>query len=910
MALPLGGSFCFLWLAPHFPDICLCASDDFFFSATFPLMRPMTHLSHFRRLMRTLPLLFLFLSLHALPSAADVHDLCAHVDPRIGSEGLGRTFVGPSMPFGMVKPGPDCLSMPNAGWAPMPEVVKGFTQTHVSGTGGGQKYGNVLIQPVLLGDKPTSQPLLMPDGGVSDIPVYAQRRTAEDLSLGYYRCTYDNGITTEVTTSERCALYRFHRADGLFVDVASFLGMDSIPDKRETQQYVGSAFRQTNAHELVGHTTVRGGWNNGGPYTVYFCLQSDVPFKPVSMADSLSAKLLFTTPSGPTQALVSDSRLTDSIANVKVGISYVSEQQARRNICQFPFDTQLDSLRASWEALLRRVPYQGTDKERRMFYTALYHTLLMPVDKTGEEPAAYRPDDEAPAHRLPYYDDYYALWDTYRTSFPLLMEYYPERAVGMVNSLLNIYLHDGYMPDARSGDCNGRTQGGSHAEVVIAEAYARRLNGIDYELALQAMLKDAEVPPANDEKEGRGGLDAYKRLGFIPYGIPRAGTRTVEYSYDDWCIAQVARGLGHSDLYQKYMARSRNWRNLWRADYEWQGMRGFIMPRAADGQWLDSVVWGQSAVCHPKIAYRPDTKVAPWYIPWWNTFFYEALSAEYSLSVPHDVAGLITLCGGDSAFRRRLDTFFDQGHYNVANEPSFLTPYLYHYIGRPDLSAARVSQIVRHNFSATPAGLPGNDDSGAMSSWLVWAMLGRYPVAGQGTWLRIPPVRVPDGAEPALAERHGKVSSEPAVEAMALPERRPMATVRFVLNRQYRNWPLSWTVEGDTLRMVCHGNLYRIPQSVVDRADAFCWDSPQWEGRSYTCQGTFLFVSRKALSQLVRHHCFVYDGQTWREVGRREGVIRVQADVDGTEMWIATNRDLPFVVRMANNKLGIDWTLE
>ncbi len=856
-------------------------------------------------------LFLLFFSCHLTAFAN--HDLHTWVDPRIGSEGLGRTFVGPSMPFGMVKPGPDCLSMPNAGWAPMPEPVKGFTQTHVSGTGGGQKYGNVLIQPILLSDKSTTRPLLMPDASIRNIPAYVQRRTTERVSLGYYRCTFENGITTEVTTAERCALYRFRHADGLFVDVASFLGMDSIPNKRETQQYVGSSLHQTNNHELVGHTTVRGGWNNGGPYTVYFCLQSDAPFKLVSIDDSLSAKLLFTTSSGTPQVMVSDNRLTDSIVNIKVGISYVSELQARHNLCNLSFEAQLDTLRNTWEAMLRRVPYQGTVKEQRMFYTALYHTLLMPIDKTGEEPVPYRSGRDSSACHLPYYDDYYALWDTYRTSFPLLMEYYPERAVGMVNSLLNIYLHDGYMPDARSGDCNGRTQGGSHAEVVIAEAYARGLKGIDYNLALRAMVKDAEVPPADDEKEGRGGLDEYKRLGYIPYGIPRAGTRTVEYSYDDWCIAQVARGLGHKALYKKYLSRSRNWRNLWRADYEWQGMRGFIMPRAADGQWLDSVVWGHSAACRPTIAYRPDTKVAPWYIPWWDTFFYEALSAEYSFSVPHDVTGLILLCGGDSAFRRRLDIFFDRGHYNVANEPSFLTPYLYHYIGRPDLSASRVSQIVSYNFSDTPDGLPGNDDSGAMSSWLIWALLGRYPVAGQGTWLLIPPVRVPNETEGQAADHrssYAKSSTTPVVKDYAMPGGKPMATAHFVINRQYRNWPLAWTLAADTLRMVCHGNEYLIPQSVVDHADAFCWDSPQWTGRKYICHGTFLFISRKALNQLKRHHQFVYDGQTWREKGREKSTIHVQADIDGTEMWIATKNKLPFVVRMKNNKLGIDWTLE
>lgn len=270
------------------------------------------------------------------------------------------------------------------------------------------------------------------------------------------------------------------------------------------------------------------------------------------------------------------------------------------------------------------------------------------------------------------------------------------------------------------------------------------MKGIDYELALKAMIKDAEVPPTDDdgfvgsvpeEKHGRGGLMEYNTLGYIPYGIDRAGNRTVEYSYDDWCIAQVAKGLGYPGLYGKYMKRSHNWRNLWRSDYEWQGMKGFFMPRDADGRWLDSVPWGKSKVYHPVIPYHPDTKVAPWYLPWWSTFFYEALSAEYSLSIPHDVPGLIEACGGKDAFIRRLDTFFANGHFNVANEPSFMTPYLYHWVGRPDLSVQRIQQIVNDNYDDSPGGLPGNDDGGAMSSWLVFNMLGFYPIAGQNLYI-------------------------------------------------------------------------------------------------------------------------------------------------------------------------------
>ena len=891
-----------------------------------------------------------------------------YVDPRIGSEGLGRTFPGPSMPYGMVKPGPDGVSMPNAGWAPMPEPIKGFSQMHVSGTGGGQKYGNILIQPFweegkgltpmsgVLGNDGTRNQvsLLMPNRSIASMPVCPQKRIREEISLGYYSCTYENGIQTEVTASERCALYRFsfHQVGGkindtlyinkvkpaLLIDVASFLGMDTIPDKRETQQYVNSHIERLNAQVLRGWSTVRGGWNNGGPYTVCFYLQSDVPFDGVTIQDSLYAI----------------AHLSDIHANVKVGISFVSMEKAQQNVCPETFDGQLSNLRKAWNEKLSKIEITGTDKQKRMFYTGIYHTMLMPVDKSGENPHF---------SATPYYDDYYAIWDTYRTSMPLLTLIDEDRQRDMVNSLLNIYGHDGYMPDARSGNWNGRTQGGSNAEIVIADAFAKGMKGINYELALQAMIKDAEVPPMDvdsdslldsalreslaAEKHGRGGLKEYNSLGYIPYSIDRAGNRTVEYSYDDWCIAQVAKGLHHPDLYEKYLKRSGNWRNLWRSDYEWQGMRGFIMPRDAAGRWIDSVPWGKSKVYHPLIPYRPDTKVAPWYLPWWSTFFYEALSAEYSLSIPHDVPGLIEACGGKDAFIKRLDTFFANKHYNVANEPSFLTPYLYHWVGRPDLSVERINQIVHDNYDDTPNGLPGNDDSGAMSSWLVFNMMGIYPVAGQNLYLVGSPmipaytIHLPngkklkvvakgeewkmaslnhqqllDGGTLMLPSYHKKAPSPSAVH----PRKDDVQIAikpclkflcKFVLNRQYRNWEVAIdsTTLADTLLLRCNESIYLIPQRLVDEADGFCWDSPQKGKNIYDAKGTFLFVSRKTIQQLRQSGVFIYNGITWRQIAQDASSITVKAEVDGTLMQIATRRELPWVLRMENNPLGIDWHL-
>lgn len=885
--------------------------------------------------------------------------VCSYVDPRIGSEGVGRTFPGPSMPFGMVKPGPDCTVLPNAGWAPMPQPVTGFSQTHVSGTGGGQKYGNVLIQPILL-SVPLAAGVTKADvGQILNGSSFEQQRKSEEISLGYYSATFLNDITTEITTSQRCALYRIHyprngyvstclrqkhvpSAKGqLLVDATHFLGKDSIPDLRERQQFVGAGIEILSDKEVCGYTSVRGGWNNGSAYTVFFAIKSDVPF--VGQTDEHDQRALLS--------------FNSQDVNLKIGISFVSTLQARRNIVSNDFDAQLRELRTAWESQLSPIHIEGTDREKRMFYTALYHTMLMPVDRTGENPLWTD---------SPYYDDYYAIWDTYRTSSPLLTLMDEQRQADIVNSMLNIFRRDGYLPEARSGNCNGRTQGGSNGEVVIADAFVKNLGGIDYELALDAMLKDATVPPGgNEEKEGRGGLREYLSLGYVPYGIPRAGTRTIEYAYNDYCIAEVAQGLGRDDIAVQYFSQSRNWRNLWRSDYEYAGMRGFIMPKDASGQWLDSVPWGASKVYRPTIPYTPDTKVAPWYLPWWSTFFYEATAHEYSLSVPHDVEGLILLCGGKEKFIERLDTFFAKGFYNVANEPSFLTPCLYHWAGRPDLSTQRIHHIVNTKYNDTPTGLPGNDDSGAMSSWLAFHMMGLYPNAGQPYYLlnvpmlqeytfrfsngntlhtsvksdssasdfdemgnfrvffngnelkdcRISHADLVQGGELIYVVRNGIKPVNPVEELVVsspspLVEEQGSTLISFTLNRQFRTWQLGFTWHDDTLNVLCKQTLYKIPRSEVEHATGFSWLSPQKDGTIYNnVTGTFVFISFDAWQEIQSAKSFVYDGITWRLLDEMDGFYHLRADIDRTEMWVKMTNGLPLVVKLKNNPLGIDWNI-
>lgn len=654
-----------------------------------------------------------------------VAPLSQYVDPRIGSEGLGRVFIGPSCPYGMVKPSPDCTPSPNSGWLPMPERVDGFAQVHVSGTGGGPKYGNVLVTPF---------------GNGMDRVNHYDYREYETIRLGYYDTQFkQNGIRTEITTANRASFYRFTYPEdslkSLAVDAGFFLGENPVPDAREAQQFVGSEIQVLSDHEVAGYTRIRGGWNNGKAYTVYFYAETDRPF-----VQSLTWKGNRITEAQSqydsaekTGALLRFAK-NDKVVQLKVGISFLSMQKAKINahseIPHWSFEKVHQDLLGQWEQLLQKIEINPSTPlaKKRMFYTGLYHTMLMPVDRTGENPLWSDPE--------PYYDDFYAIWDTYRSSSPLITLIDPKREADIVRSLVNIYKRDGYMPDARSGNSNGRTQGGSNAEIVIADAFVKGLKGIDYELALEAMLKDATVPPGgNEEAEGRGGLIPYLELGYIPHGIDCAGNRTVEYSYCDYAIALVAKGLGKEDLYQRYLKQSENWKNLWRGDYEHEGAKGFIMPRDKEGNWLDSIPFGHSTRMQPKFKYTPVTFEGPWYTPWWSMFFYEASSWEYSLSIPHDVPGLIEKCGGAADFEKRLDIFFDKGFFNVNNEPSFLTPCLYHWLGKPWRSSDRIREIIAKNYNDGPVGLPGNDDSGAMSSWLAFHMIGLYPNAGQDYYL-------------------------------------------------------------------------------------------------------------------------------------------------------------------------------
>jgi predicted alpha-1,2-mannosidase len=649
------------------------------------------------------------------------------VDPLIGSEGLGNVFIGPSCPYGMVKPGPDNALHANSGYsADTTMPIYGFSQVHVSGTGGGAKYGNVSVMPF--------------SGDFESIKQESLRKD-ENVQLGYYAALLTKwNIFTEITTSDKTSFYKFKfdntEKNAIKIDLGRYLDETDVKDGRETQQFVGSQVEVVSDTEVRGYTRIRGGWNNGSTYTVYFTAIFDQPFSDFSTWKDETFypnEKVQVDSNNKTGAMLFFNKLNDNSVKMKIGISFLSELKAKQNIDNeiphWDFEKTLSETQQKWDNILQRaeIDKDASPELKTMFYTALYHTMLMPVDRTGENPL-WENDS-------PYYDDFYAIWDTYRSSSPLITLLDPNRQIDIVNAMLQIYKRDGYLPDARSGNCNGRTQGGSNAEVVIADAFVKGLKGISYKTGLEAMMKDALFPPGgNEEKEGRGGLADYNRLGYVSTDYVRSGNRTVEYAYNDYCLAIVAKGIKRKGEYWKFIEQSDNWQNLWR-DVEDYGSRGFIMPKDANGNWVDSI---RCNVCNGRVDYVPYTPHAqdwPNCVCWWCGVFYEASSWEYSLSIPHDVAMLIKKSGGKDAFLNRLNSLFDKGFYNVANEPSFLSPNLYHWIGRPDLSNERIHKIIDTNYSSKHNGIPGNDDSGAMSSWLAFHMMGLYPNAGQSYYL-------------------------------------------------------------------------------------------------------------------------------------------------------------------------------
>ncbi|HEX5182929.1 MAG TPA: GH92 family glycosyl hydrolase [Allosphingosinicella sp.] len=635
----------------------------------------------------------------APPSTADL------ADPFFGSDGGGNTVPGAQVPFGFASVSPDTIHGATSGYDGHSLII-GFSQTHVSGTGGGSKYGNFRITPAL-GD----------DGFVN----LGFPRAEERASPGFYSVVIGRPgrqIRAELTAGRLTGFERFtFPASGdaeLVLDATA-----AVPLGGGGPRATAARVEVEDARHFSGSASFTGGWNPA-PYTLYFAAELSRPAARIGRW-SAGQGWLRREP-GPGASTGGDQRPSlanrlgvyaafdtrvDRAVSVKIGLSFVSVDQARRSIEReqpgWDFDAAAARARAAWDEALGRIEVEGgSEADRSLFYSALYRSETMPHDLGGEN--VWWSSAE------PHYEDFYTLWDTFRTLHPLLTLIAPERQRGMVRSLIDTWAHTGWLPDGRVAGANGMTQGGSNADVVLADAIVKDLGGFDREAALRAMLKDGEVESPDPQIEGRE-LGDYLKLGYMSLGSTRSASRTLEYAFDDYAIAMAARKLGHEDIAARYLARSRNWRNLWDAETR------CIRPRYASGAWLENFDCDRE---------YPDGTGA-----WWDAPYYEGSARQYSTFVPHDVAGLIARTGGRDGFVAWLDKLFDGGGYDAGNEPDMLAPWLYVHAGRPDRTAQRVRAILRRFYRPGRAGLPGNDDAGALSSWYVWSAMGLFPSPAQ-----------------------------------------------------------------------------------------------------------------------------------------------------------------------------------
>jgi predicted alpha-1,2-mannosidase len=626
------------------------------------------------------------------------------------NEPRGQTFPAVGVPFGMTHLTPQTRTSAAKCVSPyyhQDRLTQGIRASHWMSGSCTQDYGSFTLMPIV--------GQLRVDPEDRDQPFYHQRETA---TPAYYQVQFESsGARVEATGTSRAGILRFElsdRAPGyLVVNPNSQQGrgrLEVLPDRGEI---VGSnpVFRiyagQGEAAGFSGHFVARlehpisehGTWKDGALEPAGAVVEAGD-----SAVIGVYARL--DVPAG-------------GIVRVKVGTSFTSVDEARRNLdAEIPgwdFDAVRAQAESAWRELLERVEVEGGSEEQRtMFYSALYHTLLLPrtfSDASGSYPGFAGSGAVQRASDFVYYDDF-SLWDTFRAVHPLQALLAPERTSDMVRSLLEKAEQGGWLPIFPAWNSYTSAMIGDHATAMIADSYLKGIRGYDAERLYAFMRKNATEIPADSglyrDGRGRRALESYLRYGYIPLedSVPEAFhqgeqvSRTLEYAYDDFALAQMAGALGHEEDRQLFLQRAGNWRNVF--DPETRLVRG----RYADGTWITPFDATERA-----------------------EFITEGSSWQYSWFVPHDVAGLIEAMGGREIFVARLDSLFDHSLYWHGNEPSHHIPYLYAYAGQPWKVQQRVAEILASEYDAGPGGLSGNDDSGQMSAWYAFSAMGFYPVA-------------------------------------------------------------------------------------------------------------------------------------------------------------------------------------
>jgi predicted alpha-1,2-mannosidase len=641
-------------------------------------------------------------------------DLVKWVDPFIGTAGGGNVIPGPGRPHGMVKLSPDSVVAVGDidAYAWESDRIEGFSHTHFEGPGGsGYGYSEILLLP-------TVGPLR------TATAEYAStfKHDTEEAEPGYYSVVLeDYGVKAELTATRRAGLHRysFPKADEAYVliDVGHTRGRS---DGGWIEVAGDSEIRGHgiyNVHPII-EFLLQGTGQQVGKRTVYFHARFSRPFsKALLWKDSqLQTEGTSRVEGSLSGAAARFAFPEPETVEVRVGISFIDEEQALKNLDSETegrsFDTVRQEAAAEWNLLLNRVQATGgTGDDLTRFYTALYHSLIAPADYTEDGRFWSGADGKGKVFEssgIRYHADDWCMWDTFRTSHPLQTLVEPERTADKVASYLHMFEQEGWLPKCpwqATGD--SRVMIGNHVICFIADSVVKGLADFDVETAWEAVLKMAMEDDLTGIPEGflgygnLGTLPSYVKKGYVPQEEDpmQSVSLTLEFAYNDWCVARLAEALGKPEQRDFFDARSMNYKKHW--DEE----TGFMRPIMKNGTFIEP--------------FDPTKEVG----------FCEANAWIYSWFAPHDVPGLIELMGGPEPFVSKLDSYFDEGHHDPSNQPGFHTPYLYVFAGAPAKTQERLNSQLASLFRTTPDGLPGNDDSGAMSAWFVLGAMGLYPVA-------------------------------------------------------------------------------------------------------------------------------------------------------------------------------------
>ena len=651
--------------------------------------------------------LFLFSLSACVSQQPDTKSKCyatEYVNPFIGTDFTGNTYPGAQTPFGMVQLSPD-NGLPGwdriSGYFYPDSTIAGFSHTHLSGTGAGDLY-DISFMPVTLPYKEADAPL-----GIHSLFSHDE----ETASAGYYQVRLkDYDINVELTATERCGIqrYTFPEADAaIFLNLRKAMNWDFTNDTRI---------------EVVDSVTIQGyrfsdGWARD--QHIYFRTRFSKPFASVQLdtaavikdgkriGSSAIARFDFHTSAGE-QILVT------------TAISGVSMEGAARNLAaEAPaddFDKYLAVTRKNWNEQLSKVEIKSNDIDEKVkFYTALYHSMLAPTIYSDMDGAYYGPDKQV--HQADGWTNYstFSLWDTYRAAHPLYTYIEPQRVNDMVKSFLAFSEQNGRLPVWNFYGSETDMMIGYHAVPVIVDAYLKGIGDFDPKKALAACVATANI----DEYRGIG---LYKKYGYVPYDVTDhynsenwSLSKTLEYAYDDYCIARMAEKLGERQIADEFDKRSLNYKNVYNSQTT------FMQPRNNKGSFIEN--------------FSPDD-----YTP----HICESNGWQYFWSVQQDVDGLISLVGGKERFAQKLDSMFTYnpsadedlpifstgmiGQYAHGNEPSHHVIYLFNAIGQPWKTQKYAAEVMHELYKNTPAGLCGNEDCGQMSAWYVFSAMGFYPV--------------------------------------------------------------------------------------------------------------------------------------------------------------------------------------